>query len=74
MNQLKRIDKLEEQIFIYRKSNRGSLPHLIVMHPDDYNIIEHLNPATTSGKRPLPYRGIEIFRSYDVAPGTFKIG
>lgn len=71
-------DKLREQIFIWRRNNRGCYPSMIVMHPKTYMDIEKeigmLINFNSDGKRPYPYKGIEILRSYDLEPEIFKIG
>lgn len=70
--------QIMEQIFIWKKNNRGLRPNMIVMHPDTYLDFEqesgrYMPFEPTTGK-PYPFQGIEILRSYDVELGTFKIG
>ncbi|WP_166964652.1 hypothetical protein [Yeosuana marina] len=71
-------NKLREQLYIWKRNNRGCQPSMIIMNPKTYldleNEIGRLMPIDPTNGKPFPYEGIEILRSYDLEIGIIKIG
>ena len=72
-------EKLDATIFGF-VGKKGREPSVINIHPDTWRLlVNEINPVAPFGSivttkdKELSYRGIKVFRTYDIAPNDFFI-